>query len=175
MNDETIPRFQPLRILEVLLRHEVRFVVIGGLAATLYGSPLTTGDADICPDDAEENLSRLADALIELDARVSASDTPRGLRFDIAAPTLAQARVWNLVTDAGRLDLSFEPSGTRGFSDLVRGAVTFELADLDIPVASLSDVIRSKEAAGRERDLQALPTLRRLLEQIDERWREEHP
>ncbi len=175
MNDDTLPRFQPLRILEVLLRHEVRFVVIGGLAATLYGSPLTTGDADICPDDAEDNLSRLADALIELDARVSASDTPRGLRFDIAAPTLAQARVWNLVTDAGRLDLSFAPSGTRGFSDLVRAAVTFELADLDIPVASLSDVIRSKEAAGRERDLQALPTLRRLLEQIDERWREEHP
>ncbi len=168
MTGDTLPRFQPLRILEALSRHQVEFVVIGGLAATLYGSPLTTGDADICPEDSPENLRRLADALVELDARVYAADSPRGLRFDIAAATLAQARIWNLVTDAGRLDLSFEPSGTRGFSDLIRDAVTFELYDVDVPVASLRDVIRSKEAAGRERDRQALPTLRRLLEQLDD-------
>lgn len=168
MREDRIPRLQPIRILETLLRHEVRFVLIGGLAATIHGSPLATGDADICPEEDFRNLGRLAEALRELDARVYSPDAPRGLRFDLAAETLAQAKVWNLVTDAGRIDLAFRPSGTGGYPDLVRDATVFELQGLTVPVASLRDVIRSKEAAGRERDRQALPTLRRLLERIED-------
>lgn len=158
------PPFRPRRIFEVLASHDVRYVLIGGLAATLHGSPLTTGDADICPDPSPENLRRLAAALTELDARVSAPDEPRGLRFDCSAEALAQAEIWNLVTDSGRLDLSFRPSGTAGYDDLRRDAASFDIEGIDVWTASLGDVIRSKEAAGRERDRQALPTLRRLLE-----------
>lgn len=55
------------------------------------------------------------------------------------------------------------PSGTSGYEDLVRSAVWMRLEDVDIPVASLADVIRSKEAAGREKDRAMLPTLRQLL------------
>jgi len=168
MTGNAIPRFQPLRILETLHRHEVRYVLIGGLAATLYGSPLTTADADLCPAGDPTNLARLSAALQDLDARVYSADSPRGLRFDIAAETLAQANIWNLITDAGRVDISFRPSGTGGYPDLVKDVVAFELRGFTVPVASLRDVIRSKEAAGRERDRQALPTLRRLLEKIEE-------
>ncbi len=161
------PSFDPLRIFAVLGHHDVRYVVIGGVAATLHGSPLQTGDADICPDDDPGNLARLADALVELDARVSAPDAPRGLRFDWTAETLAGARMWNLVCDGGRLDIAFEPSGTQGYADLRRRAAVYDLDGLLVPVASLGDVIRSKEAAGRERDRMALPTLRRLLERTE--------
>ena len=71
----------------------------------------------------------------------------------------------NMTTQAGDLDVTFCPSGTSGFADLKRDATDIEAADrLHILVASLEDVIRSKEAAGREKDRLALPRLRRLLE-----------
>jgi hypothetical protein len=73
-----------------------------------------------------------------------------------------------LITEAGRLDISWVPSGTRGYSDLARDAITYEWEDFAVPVASLADVIRSKEAAGRERDRAALPTLRILLERLEQ-------
>ncbi len=163
-----VPPFRPIDVLMVLERHDVRHVVIGGLAATLHGSPLTTGDADICPARDHGNLVRLAEALEELDARVYAPDEPRGLPFRWTAEGLGQAETWNLVTDFGRLDISFRPSGTAGYDDLRRDAVPFAVDDLEVEVASLVDVIRSKEAAGRERDRAALPTLRRLLEESED-------
>ena len=73
----------------------------------------------------------------------------------------------NLTTTAGDVDLTFVPSGTSGFADLRRGAVEVEAVDgLTILVASLEDIIRSKEAADRDQDRQALPRLRRLLERL---------
>jgi hypothetical protein len=65
--------------------------------------------------------------------------------------------MWNLTTDAGDLDLRFVPAGTRGFEDLVRDAVRVDITGITLRVASLADVIRSKEAAGREKDRAALP------------------
>lgn len=159
----------PEALLETLVRHEVRFVLIGGLAATLHGSPLRTGDADITPASDHGNLERLAGALEELEARVFALDVPDGLDFDRGAEALARAETWDLVTRYGRLDIAFTPSGTRGYDDLRRHAVATPIGEVDVWVASLLDVIRSKEAAGRERDRAQLPTLRRLLERREER------
>lgn len=159
--------FRPLSIFSILAEHRVQYVTIGGMAATLWGSPLTTGDVDICPAADPENLERLAGALHELDARVFTVSEPDGLAFARDAETLRQARVWNLITKAGRLDLSFQPAGTQGYRDLARDAVTIEIGTTAVRVAALADVIRSKEAAGRERDRQALPTLRRLQEIVD--------
>ena len=83
---------------------------------------------------------------------------------------LDRLEVLNLVTDAGDLDLSFTPTGTRGFGDLNGQAVRMLPFGIPTEVASLADVIRSKEAAGRLKDLAALPTLRRMLEaEEDER------
>lgn len=161
-------RFDPLAILRALNEHEVRYLAIGGLAATLYGSPLTTGDLDICPSADPANLERLSVALRALHARIYSAPEPDGVAFVPDAAFLGQAAVWNLITSGGRLDLSFEPSGTGGYDDLVRDVVLFELGDLEVPSASLRDVIRSKEAAGRERDQLALPTLRRLLEMLED-------
>ena len=72
-------RFAPEELLGTLERHGVRYVLIGGLAATLHGSPLRTGDADICPARDAANLERLAQALQEIDARIRTADAPGGL------------------------------------------------------------------------------------------------
>lgn len=160
--------FNPEEILRVLERHDVRYVLIGGLAATLYGSPHVTTDVDITPDVEAANLRRLADALADLDARIRVEGEPGGLPFDRSAEMLGRVALLNLTTRAGDLDLAFEPQGTRGYGDLRRRAVAIDIRGVQVPVAALADVIRSKEAAGREKDRLTLPTLRRLLERLEE-------
>lgn len=157
--------FQPGEILRVLERHGVEFVVIGGLAAALQGSPFVTTDIDVTPRRASKNLERLSAALKELDARVRTETVPEGIPFDHDANSLAGGGLLNLTTRFGDLDVSTEPVGTSGYEDLVRDAKSFELGGVRVLVASLADVVRSKEAAGREKDRLVLPTLRRLLEE----------
>lgn len=163
------PVLNAQEIIRALNSHDVRYVLIGALAATLHGSPLRTDDADICPAKDPANLRRLAAALEDLDARIALPDDPRGVPFPHDPEFLSRVEVWNLVTRHGRLDISFTPSGTAGYQDLKRAAVIIELSDVRAPVASLLDVIRSKEAAGRDKDHRVLPVLRQLLEQLDGR------
>lgn len=158
------PELAPERLLGVLREHGVRFVVIGGFAAVVHGSPHVTFDIDVVPERADENLERLSDALSAMHARVWTSSEPDGVPFSHDAHSLADVNVWNLVTDHGRLDLTFVPSGTRGFEDLERDAVRLTILGVEVDVASLADVIRSKEAAGREKDRLVLPVLRRILD-----------
>ena len=160
---------QAEEIFGCLARHRVRYIVIGGLAAVLHGSPLATFDVEVCPSTDSGNLERLARALKEMDARIRTPDAPDGLRFGCDAAFLARVSLLNLVTRFGDLDLSFTPSGTDGYSDLERRAQSMRIRDFEIPVAALDDVIRSKEAANRGKDRLALPLLRRLKEEIAKR------
>jgi hypothetical protein len=153
----------PERLIRILAKHRVNFVLIGTLAARLQGFPRLTADADITPARDGQNLNRLASALRELDARVFTEAVPEGLRFDCSAEALSRAEMWNLVTTAGRLDLAFTPSGTAGYDDLIKGAVRFEVYGTELLVASLEDIVRSKEAAGRPQDRQDVAVLREML------------
>jgi hypothetical protein len=158
--------FDPTELIRVLDAHSVRYVLIGGMAATLHGAEYVTGDLDITPDTAFDNLERLSGALHDLKARIRIESEPGGLQFAHDARSLSHGQVWNLITRAGDLDISFVPSGTRGYADLRRDAVTIAIHGIDVIVASLADVVRSKEAAGRDKDRAALPMLRRLLNQL---------
>lgn len=146
------------------------------LAATLHGSPLTTVDADICPARDRENLERLARALHELHAQLRSEDSlglvnggPVGVPFDCTADVLAESEIRELLTRSGELDLVFKPAGSSGFADLDARAVNVPLGSASVRVASLDDVIRSKEAADRPKDHRALPLLRQLAEEVRRR------
>ena len=153
----------PERIFKALARHQVRFVLIGALAARLHGFPRVTADADITPARDDQNLKRLAAALKDLDARVFTDSVPEGLAFDSTARGLARAEMWNLVTAAGRLDIAFRPAGTEGFDDLARGAVRFEVYGTTLLAARLEDILRSKEAADRPQDRQDVTVIREMM------------
>jgi predicted nucleotidyltransferase len=155
---------RPDEIVRALNRHGVVYVIVGGIAATLHGSPYVTVDIDITPSDDPANAQRLSDALAELQARVRTDATADGLAFQHDGRSLREAQTWNLTTEYGDLDISFHPSGTNGYRDLVRDAVEVVIHGERVRVASLADVIRSKEAAGREKDTVVLPALRRLLD-----------
>jgi predicted nucleotidyltransferase len=165
----TEPELDPQAVLEAFRRHDVRFVVIGGFAAVIHGSPYVTGDIDIVPQATVENLDRLSDALDELHARVWTAGVPEGIAFGQDAKSLSETNVWNLITDSGRLDLTFVPSGTSGYQDLSRDATRIAILGVDVDVASLADVIRSKEAAGRDKDRLVLPVLRQMLDHARDR------
>ena len=160
--------FDPVAMLRVLHDHGVAFLVVGGIAARLRGAPLLTQDVDITPAPDRANLERLAGALKDLDARLRTATEPDGVPFPFDPGLLENATAWTLITKHGDLDLVVSPAGTDGYRDLIRDADELKVAiepDLAVQVASLADVIRSKEAAGREKDRAALPLLRRTLEE----------
>lgn len=160
--------FDPVAILRLLDSHRVEFIVVGGIAARLRGAPLVTQDVDITPSTDRTNLERLAAALRDLDARLRTATEPDGVAFPFDPALLESASVWMLTTKHGDLDLVVAPAGTRGFRDLITDADRLKVAvdpELLVNVASLADVIRSKEAAGRDKDRAALPLLRKTLEE----------
>lgn len=160
--------FRPVEILRVLVEHGVEFVLIGGFAAQLQGSPFPTEDIDVTPARSAENLRRLSAALRSLDAHVRTVGEAR-LPFGHDAESLDAAGTWNLSTRYGDLDLSMVPSGTGGYPDLVRGAVLVTLEGVDAQIADLADIVRSKQAANRPKDQRVLPALRELLVMREER------
>jgi len=88
---------------------------------------------------------------------------PEGLVFECSATTLARADFWNLVTVAGRLDVIFEPAGTKRFDDLSRDAIAFEVFGVRVDAAPLANIIRSKVASDRPQDRQDAVVLRAMM------------
>lgn len=162
------PRFDPVRSLQTLVAHEVRFVVVGAFAAVVQGYPLPTYDLDVTPARERENVERLVGALLELNAGLRVPG-PERIPFPIEVLMLEQAVSWTLLTDAGSLDLVSVPAGTQGFDDLRRDAVEMEIGGVRVLFASLRDVIRMKEAANRAKDVAQLAALRATLERVRER------
>lgn len=165
--------YRPDEILEVLERHRVLYVVMGGLAAELRGSPYVTRDVDVTPARTRANFTRLAAALRELDAKLRIPDMEEPLEIPLDARSFEQGTTWTFVTKHGYLDIALRPDGTRGYDDLRRSATREQLTDtVTISVAALADVIRSKEAAGREKDRGVLPILRQVLERSRKKERD---
>jgi len=171
--DSSDPAFDPDRILETLDRHGVDYVLVGGVAARVHGAERATADIDCVPATDEENLRRLADALVELGARLRVGgmtdDEARHLPLRLDAVTLAAFGSSTWTTDAGPLDLLVElrdPAGGRHpYGDLASRALDVTVGDLMISVASLEDIIASKKYAGRPKDLDALPELQALRDE----------
>ncbi|CAN5326817.1 hypothetical protein BH23ACT9_BH23ACT9_07870 [soil metagenome] len=140
----------------------MNYVLIGGFAAVAQGSPIPTTDVDITPQGDRDNLDRLSAALTDLEARIRVEGVDP-LPFAHDGESLARAGVWNLTTRYGDLDISLVPPGTAGYDDLIRDAIEVELRGTRVKLASLADIVRSKSAAGRDKDHRALPVLRELL------------
>jgi len=155
--------FDPERILRTLSKRGVRCILVGATAARLQGFPRLTAGADISPASDPDNLQRLSAALRDLRARVFTESVPEGLAFSCDAETLSGSNLWNLVTDAGRLDLIFKPSGTQGYEDLARSAVTYDVFGVAVRAASLKDILRSRLTSNRPQDQQDVIILKEML------------
>jgi hypothetical protein len=160
--------FDPLLALKKLDEHGIEFVVIGGFAARIWGSPTITNDLDICYARNAANHERLAAVLRELHATLRGVEP--GLPFQLDARTIANGDSFTFSTDAGNLDCFALPSGTSGYRDLRDHAEQIDLGDgLQVLFASLDDVIRMKRAAGRRKDLIELEILEALKDERSRR------
>ena len=155
------------RILGALLDARVRFVLIGGLASQVHGSPSLTGDVDICFALDRDNLERLSVALGSMTA------VRRNMPADVEAPLDARALravdVFTLTTRFGDLDLLAHPDPGLDFEHLESRAIEAEILGAKVRVASLDDLMAMKRAAGRPKDRIELEILGALREEIDRR------
>lgn len=159
--------FDPVRICEILNEENVDFVVLGGFAAIVRGSSLPTQDIDVIPSRDRSNLDRLGRALTRINAMIRISGDPVPTKID-GAFLANMPHMLNLVTDFGEMDLTFSPAGSAGEFEGWRKNATLEEIDdgVSVLVASLDDIIDSKRAANRPKDLMALPYLESLRDEI---------
>ncbi|MHC4063323.1 MAG: hypothetical protein ACYSUI_02315 [Planctomycetota bacterium] len=157
------------RIAETLLAHHVEFIVIGGQAEVLHGSPRVTYDVDLCYRRSAENLRNLAAALGEL--KPSLRGAPPDLPFRVDAEALALGCNFTFATALGDLDLLgyLEPLGA--YEDIAQRAQTYRVGDLELRAIALEDSITIKEHLGRPRDREALWQLLAIKRLRDESQR----
>ncbi|MGB5615304.1 MAG: DUF6036 family nucleotidyltransferase [Desulfobacterales bacterium] len=130
-------------VFESFQQHNVRYVVIGGIAAVLYGVPRATFDLDILIEATPENARRLLDALMDAGmGTASLTNVAEILSNDI---TIFKDRV--------RIDVQTSTPGLR-FQDAWKRRKTMKYREQSFYIASLEDLISSKRAAGRDVDLE---------------------
>lgn len=141
---------RPGPIFAVLRRHQVDFVVVGGLAGSAHGSSYPTYDLDVAYSREAENLERMAAALRELEVRLT--NAPADLPFQIDATSLANGANFTFDTPLGRFDILGHLPGIGSYESLADAAVAAELEGELVRVASIDHLISMKRAAGRPKD-----------------------
>jgi hypothetical protein len=168
VSDPDAPPLDPQALIEALDRHGVAYVAVGGLAAQWQGASRPTKDMDICPAWDNENLDRLAGAMRDLNARLKIPDgPPEGVPIAIESASLRRMEIGTWRTDAGDIDILLGiPRDGRWdlarYEHLREKAAVLEIGGKTVVVASLDDIVRSKEIANRPPDQEALPELREL-------------
>jgi predicted nucleotidyltransferase len=154
---------QPVQIsklLAVLAAHEVRFVVVGGVAAIMHGAPYTTFDLDIVHDRGEDNVERLIAALDEVDARYR---DPGGRVIRVSVDALRGSGHHLLITKHGPLDVLGMIVGDRTFAELQAGVVVVQVAEQNVSVIGLEQLIATKSELRRAKDMPAIEMLQTIL------------
>jgi len=166
MTESAVDVFDPLAIIRVLNEQEVRFVVIGGIAAGVQGAIWVTADLEIAYARSRDDYQRLAAALAELEAEPV--DLPSGVRVMLDAHSLAAGTTWTLITRFGRLDLLGEPGAGLDHASLASRARVIRGQETYL-VASLEDLIAMKSAAGRPKDAGQVELLRATADELARR------
>jgi hypothetical protein len=156
--------FQPRVILSTLRRHDVEFVLIGGLAGMAQGSSYPSYDVDIAYARGRENLERLAAALQEL--RATLRGAPAHLPFLLDADTIEKGSHFTFDTPYGSLDILSDPDGAPKYEQLRSAAESAEVEGVTMRIASLDHLIGMKEASGRTKDKLMATEYRVLADEI---------
>jgi predicted nucleotidyltransferase len=152
------------QLLQRLADSGVDFIVVGGFAGVLHGSALVTRDLDICAVLTPENVERLRASLRDLNPLHRM--TPQKLSFLKAPPPGEPVNNLYLQTDWGVVDILSSILGVGDFSTLKKNAEWFEIGGARCMLISLPDLVKAKEAMGREKDLLAAKELRAIAEKL---------
>lgn len=142
---------QHLDIYRLLNAHRVKYVVIGGVAAIVYGSPRMTKDLDLFIEATPSNVVRLLNALRAAGLGTATLTTPEKIL----------AHEVTILQDYVRLDLLTRIKGLT-FAEAWPKRVVKRIHGVKVPLVTLEHLIRAKRAAGRTIDLQDVKTLRTI-------------
>jgi hypothetical protein len=163
---ESPPPGVPVLALADILRRlsdaNVRFVVVGGVAARVHRSHRLTDDLDLCYDPSDDNRERLTSVLAAWSPYLRGA--PPGLPFILDRRMLRAAPVMTLVTSAGWIDLMDRVAGVGDWDDVLKASERVTAFGVAFNVLSLPALIAAKTAANRTKDQMALPELEALLE-----------
>ena len=140
-----------LNVYRSLNKHKVKYILIGGMAAILYGSPRITKDTDILIEPTLDNCQRLWEAL-------------KAANFGTADLTTAKKILKNEINifkDYVRLDVLIKSKGLR-FEEAWKNRVIKRIKGVVLPTISLSDLILSKKAVGRGIDIEDIKILKKI-------------
>lgn len=150
----------PAAIVAALERHQLRYVIIGGVAAQLHGSPAPTRGLDVTPERSAPNLARLAAALASVEAQEWVPGFGYPLQLPMDRRRLAGDRVLLTQTRHGRVDVVPAPHGVpAGYDELKPRARGVFAYGAELPIACLDDLVRSHGAASRAKDKLAVARL----------------
>ena len=153
------------RLLRALVEARVEFIIVGGLAATIHGAARLTQDIDIVYSRSSANLGRLVAALKPLAPYPRGA--PPGLPFEWSVHTLQAGLNFTLTTTAGDIDLFGEIVGGGGYPQLGPHSIRIDLFGLECRCLDLPALVRTKRAAGRPKDHEAIAELEALQEERD--------
>ncbi len=146
-------------ILRILSKHEVEYIVVGGVAAVLHGAPVATFDLDALIRISEENAERLINALEELDARYREHQTTkRPTQTDV----LSGGHLL-LMTSAGPLDVLGFVGDDNRYENLLSETKEMEISGGRFRVLDLDELIRLKRQTDRPKDRAVLELLEEVL------------
>ena len=137
---------QAVEVAETFAKHQVEFMFIGKSGAILLGYPSTTQDVHLFPKKGAANGEKIVTALRELDFEIT---------DEIAEKIIKGFDFVQLKTGPFDLDLVFAPDGIDSFEEARKRMLMID----GFPVANIRDIIASKKASGREKDLIDLPLL----------------
>lgn len=151
------------RLLNLLAKHEVEFIIIGGVAAVVHGSSRLTQDLDIVYERTPQNIEHLTTALQDTSPYLRGA--PPGLPFEWSAATLNAGLNFTLETSLGQIDLLGTIAGEGQYNNLISQTIEIEVFGVRCRCLSLDALIYAKRAAGRPKDFEAIAELEAILEE----------
>lgn len=148
--------FDLVALLDALAGERVEYLVVGGVAAALYGAPRLTFDLDIVPETSAPNVDRLQRALAAIHAVVRDPAqrvlpvTVDFLRVTLQSPAGGQLR---FATDVGPIDVLWRLHDGRGYGELLPGSAVLSDDERTVRVIGKKDLLDVKRTAGRPQDL----------------------
>jgi hypothetical protein len=150
-------------LINTLAKHEVEFIIVGGMAAILRGTPVNTFDLDVVYERSAANITRLLGALEKLQAVVR--DDPRRLRLNKSHLESASHKL--METNQGPLDLVGTIEETTGFHELIADSDWVDLGVIRARVLTLERLIQIKQLLRRPKDQAMLPLLLATLDETN--------
>lgn len=151
------------KVISILVKGKVEYIIIGGVAGLIHGSARNTFDLDVVYARNEKNIKNLVKVLTPFKPYLRGA--PPGLPFVLNEETVRKGLNFTLTTHVGNLDILGEVAGGGNYEDLLPYAEEIEVFGVKCLCLGLERLIHVKRAAGRPKDFEAIAELEAILEE----------